>query len=701
MQIDEDWCSCMSPFEKTDDGVIWRGDGETLYVQAWGRDSIRVRSVMMGDLEDTDYSLLPPVATSPVVVVEDEEGEALDGSARSGSSDGLVHRIAHVRNGRVHAVLEARTEFVEALNYFVHGCRLRILNERDVILLEDLDAGGSLELKARHFRPRGGNSFGLTVSFEAPRNEKLFGMGQYQQETFDLKGSTLELAHRNSQASVPFVVSSAGYGFLWHNPAVGKATFALNRTVWEAESTSQMDYWITVGDSPAEICAAYADATGHTPTMPDYGLGYWQCKLRYWNQEQLLEVAREHHRRGVPLDVIVADFFHWPAMGDFRFDPEFWPDPQGMIDELSAMGTQLMVSVWPQIALRSENFESLKSRNLTVRTERGMDVQMAYQDPCVFADWTNPETRQAIWAICKKNYFDMGVRMFWLDEAEPEYGVYDFDNYRYHIGSNQEVGNIYPQAYARAFFEGQRESGQKDVVNLLRCAWSGSQRFGALVWSGDIHSTWTDLRRQLVAGLHMGLAGIPWFTTDIGGFFGGNGDDPAFRELLVRWFQFGAFCPVMRMHGYREPYEDIAAADGTGRCRSGAQNEIWSFGPRVEAVLTRFITIREQLRPYLRSTMDEVRDLGGPVMRTLFYEFPEDPATWSISDEYLLGAGILVAPVLGPGITEREVYLPRGSSWRDLFTGERFEGGTTVVAAAPLDRIPVFARDDQLDDIRF
>ncbi|GAB4004499.1 hypothetical protein GCM10029992_49700 [Glycomyces albus] len=220
--------------------------------------------------------------------------------------------------------------------------------------------------------------------------EKLYGMGQYQQDLLDLKGSTFELAHRNSQASVPFVMSSAGYGFLWHNPAIGTAMFAKNRTEWVAEATGQLDYWITAGASPAAISAAYAEATGHAPMMPEYGLGYWQCKLRYWNQEQLLEVAREHRRRGLPLDVIVADFFHWPHMGDFRFEEEFWPDPAAMVAELKEMGVELMVSIWPQIALESENFGLLKKNNLLVRTERGLDVQMGFQGPSMFLDTTNP-----------------------------------------------------------------------------------------------------------------------------------------------------------------------------------------------------------------------------------------------------------------------------------------------------------------------
>ncbi|HEY3436208.1 MAG TPA: TIM-barrel domain-containing protein [Actinotalea sp.] len=660
-------------FEARPDGVVWRGDGETLLVQAWGPNSLRVRATQGTAVLDTDYALLQPVAV-PVDVAVDGE-------------------VATLRNGRITAVLRARRFLDVQLGYEVGRCTVEYIDGGGATLLKELDEGGSLKLRARSFTPIVGGQHKIAAAFEPHPGEKLYGMGQYQQDILDIKGSTFELAHRNSQASVPFVLSSAGYGFFWHNPAIGRATFSSNRTEWVAESAVQLDYWITAGRTPAEITAAYADATGHAPMMPEYGLGYWQCKLRYWNQEQLLQVAREHRRRGLPMDVIVADFFHWPKMGDFRFDEEFWPDPAAMVAELADLGIELMVSVWPQIALDSENFAELKRRNLLVRAERGMDIHMGFEGPSVFLDTTNPEARAAVWDLCRKSYHDLGIKIFWLDEAEPEYGVYDFDNYRYHLGSNLQVGNLYPQAYARAFYEGQRDAGQADVVNLLRCAWAGSQRYGALVWSGDIHSTWADFRRQITAGIHMGVAGIPWFTTDIGGFHDGDITDPDFHDLLIRWFQFATFCPVMRMHGDRKPTEEVAAADGTRRCSSGADNELWSFGEDVYRVLSRYVHLREDLREYSRSLMTAAHEEGQPVMRGLFHEFPDDPTCWDVADQYLYGPDLLVAPVLEPHATSRQVYLPAGAAWTELATGKVTAGGRSITVAAPLDVIPVFARD--------
>ncbi len=667
------------PVRSQDGRLVWRGGGETLVVEPWGRDSVRVRARVMGDVEDTDWALLPPSHDARDVAVEVRP----DGAT-------LV-------NGAIRVELTCSTWFHEPVGYEVSRCDVAFYDADGRLLLRELGRGGSLDLRARHFRPRlGGDDHTLTASFESDPDEKLYGMGQYQQHVLDLKGCTLELAHRNSQASVPFVLSSAGYGFLWHNPAVGRATFGRNRTEWFAESTRQLDYWVTAGDTPARISRAYADATGHAPMMPERGLGFWQCKLRYARQSELLEVAREHRRRGLPLDVIVADFFHWPRMGDYRFEDEFWPDPAAMVAELKELGVELMVSVWPQVSLESENYPHLRRSNLLVRAERGLDVQMSFQGPSAFLDVTNPEARAWLWETCRRNYAEHGIRTFWLDEAEPEYGVYDFDAYRYHLGSTLQVGNLYPQLFARAFFEGQQADGETEVVNLARCAWAGSQRYGALVWSGDISSTFEDMARQVTAGIHMGVAGIPWFTTDIGGFHRGDVRDPAFHELLVRWFQLGAFSPVMRLHGDRLPYEDVVAADGTPRLRSGGPNELWSFGEDVYQVLARYVHLRERLRPYLRDVMREAHTDGQPVMRGLFHEFPRDARAWDVDDQFLLGPDVLVAPVLEQGARERDVYLPAGARWTDAATGRVHDGGTSVRAAAPLDVVPVFLRDGAL-----
>lgn len=607
----------MGRISRANNKLIWTFNGEKMVIEPWGRNSLRVRSTMMGDIQETDYALLPITkAAGAVVEITQHQGVII--------------------NGKIKAVLtEDPWSKTGTIAYY---------NQENRLLLEEQGWHGALNLYARKFKPILGGDYRLTVSFESQEEEKLFGMGQYQQEVMDLKYCSLELAHRNSQASVPFLLSSRGYGFLWHNPAVGKVTFGKNVTQWESYSTKQLDYWITAGDTPAEIEEAYAEATGKVPMMPEYGLGFWQCKLRYWNQEQVLNVAREYKKRNIPLDVIVIDFFHWPRMGDFRFDEKFFPDPEAMNKELEAMGVKLMVSVWPQIDLRSENFEEMKERNLLVKPEMGVNISMTFGGDSLFFDATNPEARKFVWEKCKKNYYDHGIRIFWLDEAEPEFGVYDFENYRYHMGPNVQVGNIYPQMYSRTFYEGMEKQGQKNIVNLVRCAWAGSQRYGALVWSGDVHSTYEDLRKQICAGLHMGLAGIPWWTTDIGGFAGGNPKDERFRKLLVRWFEYGTFCPVMRLHGDRMPASMLPGSDGLPNCHTGVENEVWSFGETVYKILKKYISFRECMRDYTREFMKEAHIKGSPVMRTMFYEFPDDEKAWDVKEQYMYGSDLLLRP---------------------------------------------------------
>ena len=655
----------MKYFEEKNGALIFRENGETVKIEGWAADSLRVRGGILADISEESIALLPSQPLSPEIKIEE--------------------RRASITNGKIKAVLEVQT--------WGNALQITFLNQKNEVLLREISDGGALCKRARHYKTLPGGGFRLKASFESNPLEKIYGMGQYQQEKMNLKGCNLELAHRNSQASVPFYVSSLGYGFLWHNAAIGEVHFGLNTTEWVAESTKQLDYWITAGDTPAEIEENYAEAVGRAPMMPEYGLGFWQCKLRYYNQEQVIRIAEEYKKREIPLDVLVIDYFHWLRCGDYRFDEEYFPNPKEMVERLHELGIETMVSVWPQVDTRSENYEEMKQQGLLVKTNAGIDVQMLFDSNNVFMDPTNPRTRKYVWEKIKKNYADLGIHTFWLDVAEPELGDYDFDNYRYYAGPVAEKGNIYPREYARLFYEGQKANGQSEIVNLIRCAWAGSQKYGALVWSGDIFSSYEDLRKQICAGLHMGLAGIPWWTTDIGGFHGGVTEDENFRELLIRWFQFGTFCPVMRIHGSRLPFTPIVNKAGEVREKTGADNEIWSFGEEAYPVLKKFIGIRERMRDYTRELMRQAHEKGSPVMRTLFYEFPEDSACWDITDSYMFGPDILVAPVVHKGARSRQVYLPKGAEWVQAGSGKRYEGGKSYEIDAPIETLPVFLRD--------
>lgn len=647
-------------------------NNEKVWIEPWGQNSLRVRSTKQPVMPAEDWALENRGEYPPVIEIT-ENG-------------------ASIQNGKLKAVT------TKAGKLFFYNQKGELLLEEFVRNRSDITSSkcSALDVDAREHRPILGGDFSTAVRFESDPKEKLYGMGQYQQELLNIKGCELELAHRNSQASVPFVLSSLGYGFLWNNPAIGSVTFGNNVTTWRSVSTKVIDYWMTAGDTPAEIEEAYASVTGTVPMMPDYGMGFWQCKLRYQTQEELLEVAREYKRRNLPISVIVIDFFHWPLEGEWKFDPQYWPDPDAMVKELQEMGIELMVSVWPTVDYQSENFKEMRERGLLINCERGFPNGLRCFSDTLHYDATNPEARQYLWEKAKKNYYDKGIKIFWLDEAEPEYSYYDFDNYRYHLGPNVQIGNIYPKCYAQTFYEGMEQAGQKNIVNLLRCAWAGSQKYGALVWSGDIHSSFESMRNQFAAGLNMGIAGIPWWTTDIGGFHGGNPDDESFREVFTRWFQYGTFCPVMRLHGDREPHSKPMSTVGGGRCASGGPNEVWSYGDKIYDICKQYMFMREKMLPYIETLMRAAHEKGTPVMRPLFYDFPSDQAAWEVNDQYMFGPDVLVAPVMTAGTYERTVYLPQGSQWTNLWSGETLEGGQTITVQAPIEQIPVFTNNSAM-----
>jgi alpha-D-xyloside xylohydrolase len=418
-------------------------------------------------------------------------------------------------------------------------------------------------------------------------------------------------------------------------------------------------------------------------------------------------VAREYKRRGLPISVIVVDFHHWRQMGDWSFDPECWPDPAAMVRELKEMGIELMVSVWPTVNLTSANYRVMQERGMLVRNERGAPVQNTSAEPHgsmiqTFYDAMNPEARAFLWEKLRDGYVKHGIRLFWLDTSEPELIPLEQENTRYHLGNGLEVAGLYPLCHSQALYEGLRSVGESAPLALTRSAWAGSQRFGAAVWSADIPSSFDSLRRQVAGGLNIAMSGIPWWTSDIGGFHGMYIDDPGFRELMVRWFQYGVFCPICRVHGIRrlrnapvKPGDPIADP-----AQPTVANEVWSYGEEASAVLAEQLRLRERLRPYIMEQMRAAEKTGVPPMRPLFIDFPADPRAWEIEDQFMFGPDILVAPVLAEGVRARHVYLPAGTSWRCAWTGEVSPGGARVNADAPLDRIPVYLRAGSTLQIR-
>ena len=667
-----------------ENGVLMaRCGAELLRIEAWGQDSLRVRATMRGSLTDKCWALTENTEFSKAkVTIEEADNRLATGQV-------IKVPVAAIENGRIKATVNHRG----VITFYRDG--QKILRE----YYRNYDGTISKESRCLKIVNRewrgiiGGDDFSLKLKFESNPGEKIFGMGQYQQQDMDLKGCVLELAQRNSQVSVPFMISSLGYGMLWNNPAIGRVSFAKNYTEWVAESTKDMDYWLTVADKPKDLIYNYTAVTGRAGAFPEDLMGLWQCKLRYRTQDEVLSVAREYQRRGIHIDQIVIDFFHWTYQGDWKFDSKYWPDPKAMVEELHSMGIRVIVSVWPSVDRKSENFEPMYEQGMLIRTERGSLETYDYQGDCVEIDAFNPQTREYVWDICKKNYYDLGIDGFWLDNSEPDYCVYDFENYRYSEGPALAVSNMYPQMYSRAYYDKMAEYG-KPVVNLLRSAWAGSQKYGNVVWSGDVPSSFEALKDQVSCGINMGLAGIPWWTTDIGGFMTDDWQSEEFKQLLIRWYQFAAYTAVFRLHGERGPL-DIAPLDerdwGGGYLHTGHDNEMWSYGDKCFDIMKHYYDIRVSMKDYIAGLYREASENGSPLLRAMFYEFPEDENCWELKDQYMFGDRYLVAPILKKDMFEREVYLPEGS-WRLTYDQSIHEGGSRVRVEAPLEYMPVFER---------
>ncbi len=643
-------------FEKQGD-LYYTYDAETLRIRAWGKNAVRVTCWLQDDEPKEDWALSLSVDHEAVINVDEQSASLQNGD--------IIAEVA--KNGH-----------------------LTVKHSDGRIMLDEFHCPGYLNIKARELTSSPKGDYELSLRFDSDPSEKIFGMGQYQQEFLNLKGCDIELAHRNSQESIPFYISSLGYGFMFNNPAIGHAFFANNYTTWHCPTTRCIDYWIIVGDTPKEIERGYAEVVGKTPMMPDYAMGFWQSKCRYRTQEELLNVAREYKRRGLPLDVIVIDFFHFVLQGDWELDPKYWPDPEAMCKELSKMGIETVVSYWQTVDKKSHRYAEMEEKGYLMQMDRGPRTSISYMCDAVYYDAFNDEAKKYVFDILKKNYYDKGIHNFWLDQSECDCPQYQYDIYRFRKGRASHIVNFYPVEHVKGFYDGLRAAGQELPVLLTRSAWCGAQRYGALLWSGDILSSFEVFRRQLCAGLNTAIAGIPWWTTDIGGFYGANGDDPSFRELLQRWVAFGAFSPVMRMHAVREPVDPMFNGD-PNVFGSGADNEIWSFGEETYEVCKKYSLLRQKMKPYIKELMKQASETGDPVIRPMFYEFPSEPSMYDLKDQYMFGDELLVAPVMYEGMTERSVVLPAGKRWTYVWSNEIFDGGQTITVATPCDIIPVFA----------
>ena len=513
--------------------------------------------------------------------------------------------------------------------------------------------------------------------------EAFYGLGQHQAGVMNYRGESVDISEDNTNISNPLLLSSTGYGIFWNN---GSRSRFNNRFVHALYITSEVadsiDYYFIYGPDFDRIVAAYRELTGQAPLFGKWAYGYWQCKNRYDSQQELLAIAQKYRDLHIPLDNLVQDWFWWNVMGDPIFNKNY-PDPKEMLDTLHSDHVHLMISVWPFFRPHADDsdvpdpvYQEMDKRGFFIAKTISPSFHPVGQ---ALYDAFNPDARNYYWKLMNDALFKIGVDAWWLDTTEPETEGLETNLLVTHnaaIGNGARYANEFPLLTTTGVYEGQRAaSEQKRVFILSRSGHAGVQRNAAAVWSGDVDPNWETLRRQIPAGLNLSLSGIPYWTTDIGGFVSADPDDPAYRELYIRWFQFGAFCPIFRAHG----------------TRTTNQNEIWSYGPEAQQILTAYDQLRYRLMPYIYSLAWKTTNEGYTILRALVMDFREDTRAQNISDQFLFGPAILVSPILEPGATSRHLYLP-DAIWYDFWTGSRVQGPRALDSPAPLERLPLYIR---------
>ncbi len=508
--------------------------------------------------------------------------------------------------------------------------------------------------------------------------EALYGLGQHQAGVWNYRGESVDISQDNTNISIPFLVSSNGYGIFWNNTSRSRFNnrFA-NYLYISSEVADVIDYYFFYGPDLDKVVASYRELTGQAPMFGKWAYGFWQCKNRYKSQEEILGVAKKYRELHIPVDNIVQDWFWWNHKGEHVFNKNY-PDPKGMVDELHKENFHLMISVWPFFEPGSKVYDEMDRRGWFVDKFKFAKPPYHTAGMAVY-DATSPEARKFYWKQMETALFNIGIDAWWLDTTEPETEGQEENillGHKLAIGSGNRFVNLYPLMTTGAVYNGQRSASEKKRVFILsRSAFAGDQRYGVTAWSGDINSDFLSFRRQIPAGLNFTLSGIPYWTTDIGGFVFVNSEDPAYRELFVRWFQYGTFCPVFRVHG----------------TRSTDQNELWSYGPEAQKILVSYDRLRYRLLPYIYSLAWMTTSAAYTPMRALAMDFRTDVRALNTGDEYMFGPAFLVSPVTEPSAVTRRMYLPEGK-WYDFWSGVGVDGARALDSPSPLDRIPLYIR---------
>lgn len=568
-------------------------------------------------------------------------------------------------------------------------------------LLTEKESGSSFA----DFNYAGVKTFSVSQSYVLDKDETIYGLGILQNGKMSQRNQKIEMVQNNTWDFVTFFQSVKGYGLFWDNYSPTTFIDTLNVTSFSSEVGDCIDYYFMYGGNADGVVAQMRDLTGQAPMFPLWTYGYWQSKERYKSQNELVGVVKKYRELGVPLDGIIQDWQYWGnnyLWNAMEFlNPEF-PDPKKMVDDVHNLNAHMIISIWSSFGPMTKPYKELDKMgalyNFDTWPQSGSEKwppNPDYPSGVRVYDAYNPAARDVYWKYLNQGLLSTGIDGWWMDSTEPDHfnpKQSDFDTKTY-LGSFRKVRNAYPLMTVGGVYSHNREvSSDKRIFILTRSAFAGQQRYGANTWSGDIVASWETLHNQITAGLNFSLCGIPYWNSDLGGFFLWNFKNPLqnpdYRELHARWIQFGTFCPMMRSHG------------------EGSPREIYQFGQKGDKIYDsdeKYINLRYSLLPYIYSSSWEVTNKQSSMMRALVMDFASDKQALDINNEYMFGKSILVCPVTTPmynkdgkedfsTVKSMEVYLPKGADWFDFWTGEKHSGGQKVNKEVPLDIMPLYIK---------
>ena len=582
------------------------------------------------------------------------------------------------------------------VDFNVETGRISFFDKQGKALFTEKDYGAQFT----PFNDAGNQTFSVRQAFLLDKDEAIYGLGQQQVDDLNQRNHKHFMRQRALYASVPIIQSTKGYGMFWDNYSPTTYTDNPQEMSFDSEVGECMDYYFMYGGNADGVIAQIRDLTGQAPMYPLWTFGFWRSRERYKSQQETMEVVDKYRELGIPLDGIIQDWQYWGPNSNWNsmnFDNPEFPDPQKMIDHVKKKNAKIMISIWASFGPDTNPYKDLEKINAlfnfkTWPADGGVKVYDAY----------NEKARDIYWKHLNKGLFSKGIDAWWTDSTEPDHldvQEKDFD-IPTAMGTYRSVVNAFPLMSNKGVYEHQRAvTSDKRVYLLTRCAFAGQQRYAANTWSGDVMCNWETFRKQIPTGLNFSLSGIPYWNTDIGGFFNwpyhGGAENKAYHELYTRWFQYGTFLPMQRSHG------------------SGVKKEIYNLGKKGDWVYDseeKYINLRYALLPYLYSTGWQVTDNAGSFLRALFMDFNEDKKVHTISNQYMFGKAFLVTPVTRNMYVfsdkeqwkdpyedfsktgTQDVYLPKGTKWFDFWTGEVLNGGQMVTKEVPIDIIPLYVR---------